>query len=771
MGSNNKFVGVFYRELGRIISSPLYLVVLLVIPVFTIVFLATIFATGQIQDAPVGVVDYTNSQLSGQIIDKIDASQKLAVKNDCRFLNEKQAHEALQKMEIYGYLVIPPEFDSKLYSGKKPALAYYYQKSLLATGEEVNGEFLTILGEVAASFIGNRTVAMPIEGISYPLYNADMDFVTYIAYPFIFVFLQILLIVLVVYVICTEKGSLEWLQCANGSTCAAICGKLLVYFIIFSIYTLITNFVCFSLLKIPVSQNLLSISFSGILLIASTIAVGVMIAVFIPNTTIAISIASMYGALGATMCGVTFPIEQMDKWVQLLSILFPIRHFTLIYHNIVYLNLPFSHNTEELLLMLLPLLLFSLLQLSLLLLSPILLPSFKTPAAWSKKLLKNLLLQRSTFSRLPSIYGVILIVAGGTVGYSILYNIIYAPNIVTDVPTAVVDASHSKLSHKYTSYLNATQGVCVYTNAADMNQARELMESRKIKGIVYIPSEFESRIAQGKGSSVTVLGSTASLLYYLAIQSSTTAAMLQLNAECREEIINTLTLPEKLTLLHAPQVNIQGTALYNPKGGYATFLIPAVLIVALFQTMVMAIGVYMGSSNNSSNNSSKLRIRNNMNNISNTIVAFYIVYLLLALFVTGAVPQMFDLPFIGNFLEITIFAALFLLAAVLFSILLSLILARISPNGESINLIVPFFSIGLIFLSGISFPRESMHPVWQLAYYIIPCPAAITGYIKLNSMGADLTMLRTEIITLVIQSVIYGTLVLALKPANKKGQL
>ena len=200
MGIYNKFRAVFYRELRRIIASPLYIVVLLVIPVFTIVFLATIFATGQIQEVPVGVVDYTNSQLSGQIIDKIDASQKLAVKEEYRFLNEKQAHEALQKMEIYGYLVIPPDFDSKLYSGKKPTLAYYYQKSLLATGEEVNGEFLTVLSDIAANFIGNKTVAMPIEGLSYPLYNADMDFVTYIAYPFIFVFLQILLIVLIVYV-------------------------------------------------------------------------------------------------------------------------------------------------------------------------------------------------------------------------------------------------------------------------------------------------------------------------------------------------------------------------------------------------------------------------------------------------------------------------------------------------------------------------------------------------------------------------------------------
>ena len=733
MKRGNHFRAVFYRELGRIISKPLYTVVLLVIPLFTIVFLATIFGTGQISEVPVGVVDYTNSQLSGQIIDKIDASQKLSVKADCKFLNEKEAHTALQQMDIYGYLVIPPDFDRKLYSGKKPTLAYYYQKSLLATGEEVNGEFLTVLGDIAASFIGIKTIAMPIEGLSYPLYNADMDFVTYISYPFIFVFLQILLIVLIVYVICTEKGNLEWLQCANGSPWNAICGKVLPYFIIFSMYSLITNIICFGVLKIPVSQSLLPISVLGIVLIASTIAVGVLIALYIPNTPIAVSIASMYGALGATMCGVTFPIEQMDKWVQITSMFFPIRHFTHVYHNIVYLNLPFSYNVEELLLLfafILPVLFLCTF------------PLHKEP--YGKRSLKNILLQRSSFSKLPSIYGVILIVAGGTVGYSILYNIIYAPNIVVNVPIAVVDENHTKLSDKYIEYLDASQGVYVYTNAVDMHQAQDLINKRTVKGIIYIPPDFESRIYRGKGSSYTIFGSTASLLYYLSIQSSTTAAMLQLNTECRDDIINSLTLTQKLSLMDAPQVNILGTPLYNQKGGYATFLIPAVLIVALFQTMVMAIGVFNGGKPDNKKRSPK------------NIILFYCIYLLISLFVTGIIPRIFNLPDLGNYLEIYLFAALFLFATALFSTVLSFF----CPDSESINLIVPFFSIGLIFLSGISFPRESMPLIWQLAYYIIPCPAAITGYIKLNSMGADLYMLRPEIITLAAQSLVYGALIL-----------
>ncbi len=735
MKRRDYFWSVVCREFGRILSRRIYLVVLLVIPTFTILFLSTIFGSGEIEKVPVGVVDYTGSQLSGQMIYKMNASPKLDVRHP--FLNEREAHKALQSGDIYGYVIIPPDFDRQLYSGKTPEIAYYYQKSVLATGEEINGALLTVLSDIAASLttsagqasglsrIQANAVVMPIGETAFSLYNQNLDFTTYITYPFIFVFLQILLIVLVVYVTGSEKKSMEWLECAGGNATIAVLGKVFPYFIIFSIYTLITNIICFGVLHIPINQGLFVISTIGIIFIAASIAVGVFIALFIRNFSIAISVASMYGALGATMCGVTFPIEQMGSIVHALSFLFPIRHFTHIYHNIVYLNQPFYTNLTDLAVMC----------------------SFIVPLFFiGRRVLERALDDSDPFSRLPVIYGVVLIAVGGTVGYSLLYNIIYSPNSVTEVPVAVVDESRSALSQKFISSLNATEGVAVYATISNMQEAAKLMNERDTRGIIYLPADFNDKIMRGERSAVTLFGTTSSLLYYLTLQSSVTGVMLQFDSDTRNEILKHINLNSKLALSQAPQIKITGTALYNKDGGYATFLMPIVLIVALFQTMVMAMGVYTGAKERNE--------RMKKSYLMSSIIGFISLYMIISCFVIGAVPIIFNLPNIGNPLHIFPFIFLFLFATALFATLLSYFFT----DSESVNLIVPFFSVGLIFISGMSFPREAMPLFWQASYYLFPSSAAITGYIKLNSMGAPPISILPEILTLILQCFIYGIL-------------
>ena len=53
---------------------------------------------------------------------------------------------------------------------------------------------------------------------------------------------------------------------------------------------------------------------------------------------------------------------------------------------------------------------------------------------------------RREFLAISTSYAVLLVLMGGIFVYGLLYNYMYAPNIVTDVPVAVVDNSHSELS-------------------------------------------------------------------------------------------------------------------------------------------------------------------------------------------------------------------------------------------------------------------------------------------------------------------------------------
>mgnify|MGYP003037261758 CR=1 FL=1 len=70
---NCQFVRVFRRELVRMVSRRLYFGVCVVLPLFCIFFMSTIFGNGQMENIPVGVVDEDNTSMSREVVRTVEA--------------------------------------------------------------------------------------------------------------------------------------------------------------------------------------------------------------------------------------------------------------------------------------------------------------------------------------------------------------------------------------------------------------------------------------------------------------------------------------------------------------------------------------------------------------------------------------------------------------------------------------------------------------------------------------------------------------------------
>ena len=90
-------------------SRRLYFGVCIVLPLFTLFFMATIFGNGQMENIPIGIVDQDNTATSRTIARNISAVPTFKVTK--HFADEAAARESVQKKEIYGYLSIPPQFE------------------------------------------------------------------------------------------------------------------------------------------------------------------------------------------------------------------------------------------------------------------------------------------------------------------------------------------------------------------------------------------------------------------------------------------------------------------------------------------------------------------------------------------------------------------------------------------------------------------------------------------------------------------------------------
>ena len=348
-------MNVFLRELHRMASRRIYLGAAVVLPLFLIFFMATIFGNGQMEHLPIGIVDADNTATSRGVVRNMAAVPTFDVV--ARYTDDVEARAAVQRKDIYGYLSIPPRFEESMIRGTGATLSYYYHYALLAVGGEVMSAFETALIPVRmapivveAVTLGAReedieTFLLPMTSNDHALYNPSLDYAVYLAVPIFYIMFQILVLLVTLYAVGSERnqrmGS-DWLCVADGNILKAVVGKLLPYTFIFICEALLANVVFFHWEHIPLAGSMGLFALATVLFIIATQAVAVILYSLFPVLSLVISVVSMVGSLGATLSGLTFPLSAMTPVVQWVARLFPVRHFTEAMQCIVYFDGGFS---------------------------------------------------------------------------------------------------------------------------------------------------------------------------------------------------------------------------------------------------------------------------------------------------------------------------------------------------------------------------------------------------------------------------------------------
>lgn len=797
----NLLYNVLFRECHRITSRRLYFGVCILLPLFCLFFMATIFGNGQMENIPIGIVDQDNTAASRTIARRIAATPTFRVTE--HFTDEASARQALQRKKIYGYLSIPPQFEQKTVSGTGATLTYYYHYALLSVGSELMAAFETTLAPVALSPIvvqaealgvGQeqiQTFLLPVEANTHPLYNPDMDYSIYLSQPFFFVLFQILILLVTVYAIGSEfkfGTTQEWMGAAtpagkdpanlrNADMLTAVAGKLLPYTVMFSVIGILANYVLFGLMNIPFQGSLWLMNIVTVLFIMATQALAVLIFSIFPKIAYIISVVSMVGSLGATLSGVTFPVTAMYAPVHAASYLFPVRHFTEAAQAMIYFGAGFAYFWQSvavlLVFLLLAILILPLLKWWILrrkeseetlhigdkALSGIAATDIQSgissgTSPGTEASLSNVI--RHEWKAIATNPAILLVLAGGIFLYGLLYNYMYAPNLVRKAPVAVVDLSHSALSREYVRWLDAAPQTSVYAQTPNILEARKWMKKGEVTGILYIPSDFETHVARGETSVFTLYAATDAFLNFKGLQEASSRVMLAVNDAHRRA--GTVFLPPQglLAVASSTPVSVSGTALYNYTEGYGSYLIPAVMIVIIFQTMLMVIAMLTGEEAEQQREgiySMKARsLKDMLCIVSGRTFVYVMLYVVFSMFLLGLLPHIFSIPNIGSGWDIVTMMIPFLLATSFFALAVS----RWFTDSEAPLLMIAFFSVGYIFLSGVSYPLELMPWYWQAAHYVFPVAPAVLAFVKLNSMGGSLADIWPQMLTLWTQVIIYG---------------
>lgn len=338
-------------------------------------------------------------------------------------------------------------------------------------------------------------------------------------------------------------------------------------------------------------------------------------------------------------------------------------------------------------------------------------------------------------------------------GYPLLYTFIYTNEVVREVPVAVVDDCRSAQSRAYLRQLDATPDVKIISYCANMTEARRLIRDREAYGAVYVPRDFSRRLARGEQVNVSAYADMSGLLYYKSVLTANTNVSLAMNAQIKVKRAGGTTAEQDLVAEHP--IAYEEVSLYNPQNGFATFLIPAVLILILQQTLLLGVGMAAGTAREQNRFRYLVPVGRRHTGLLRIVwsksFAYLLIYIPLSVYVLGVVPHLFSLNQIGNPWEIALFIVPFLLACIFFAMTVS----GFVRHREMCIVLIVFTSVPLLFISGLSWPGSAVPPVWKTISYLFPSTFGIHGFVAINNMGAHLVEVRSDWNMLWVQAVVY----------------
>ncbi|MDE6870519.1 MAG: ABC transporter permease [Bacteroidales bacterium] len=351
--------------------------------------------------------------------------------------------------------------------------------------------------------------------------------------------------------------------------------------------------------------------------------------------------------------------------------------------------------------------------------------------------------------------GVMVIFFLAGLAYPVIYNLIYANGSVDEMPIAVVDLSGSAESRSFTRKLDATREVDVAYRCTDMEEAERLMKEQKIRGIVMFPKDFDEKLARMEQATISTYADMSSFLYYKNLTMSMNYVMLDEARDIQMERYAAAGYAGEAAVQLVDALPYEENMPYNRTFAYSIFFLSAALMIVLQQTMFYGVSMLAGTMREENRSFAVmpdgLKGRGITRVIAGRGTAYWLIYIILGVYVACLIPYIFGLPQRGEFRDIFTLLMFYIPACVMFSFAFSSVIAR----RETVFVLFLFFSPVCLFLTGFSWPMESFPAFWRYFAYIFPSTFAARGFINLNTAGADLYMIRPEIIGLTVQTIVY----------------
>ena len=332
---------VLQRELVRMTHQPMYLTLMLVLPLLSFAFFALLFNQGVARDIPIASLDEDHTTLSRKVAQMIDDTPTAMVAYDIQDIDEGE--RLMREGRVMAIVQIPAFFEKCILSNTQTHIENYVSGTNITVNGLLSKDIQTAVTTFSAGIqlqlltkqglTERQAMAqlMPVRFDRHVLFNPYINYGYYLAPSFLPMMLLIFVVLTTVFSIGTELKNAtarEWLRTADDSVGAALLGKTLPVTVGMFLLSLAMFVIIFKVVGTPLNGSLAIILTGTLLFIMSYQAISVLIVSLLANLRLSLSIGGGYSVLAFTFSGLTFPIMAMWEPMQWLSRLFPFTYYT-----------------------------------------------------------------------------------------------------------------------------------------------------------------------------------------------------------------------------------------------------------------------------------------------------------------------------------------------------------------------------------------------------------------------------------------------------------
>jgi len=347
-------------------------------------------------------------------------------------------------------------------------------------------------------------------------------------------------------------------------------------------------------------------------------------------------------------------------------------------------------------------------------------------------------------------FAIVLTIIGGVLLYAFLYPQPYTKQSVSELKMGVVDMDKSDISRDIIFNLNSTPQANIIAYFDSVKDAKEAIKQNSIKGLLVIPKHFKRDILLGRMPSVSVMADSSYFLIFGGILEASMKTILQESAKVSISWLVKDGKDMRVAIKEFMPYKIKTVNLFNKDESYTQYVVPAVFVLILQQTMLIGLGILGGGVRERAYEGCDYDAKP-LHVILSRYIIFGALFFVHMLFYFGFSFEFFGITHLANTTSMLCFGVLFLFASLSFGVFLG----TLFTSREVATPTVLFSSLPLVFSVGFVWPKEAIPKIIIYLSNLAPSTPAINGFLKLNQMGASLDMLTNEVLMLVLQIVCY----------------